>query len=302
MIGYVFDQTGSPIKGVKVTATSPTQIGGNKIAYTNDEGMFRFRQLFPGTFEVRATAPKLKTVIQKDIKVGISAAAELNLVMEVEAQGVEEVKVVEKAPTVSTTTANVKEVYDLDFIEAMPYASRDTVFSQAVNNVGGAVNGRVRGGASNQTIFTQDGFEMRGQFPVTKASAAYEIQSAGYGADNATASGGLVNLVTKSGSNKYEFDFNATTELDQLRFFRDQRDPKAPKYYHVINPSFSGPIIKDRVWFAFATESHIIQNGRDPDITGLTWYYNFDHDRCYFGPPHSLIWFDADTREPLRGD
>jgi hypothetical protein len=41
---------------------------------------------------------------------------------------------------------------------------------------------------------------------------------------------------------------------------------------------------------------------RDPDITGLTWYYNFDHDRCYFGPPHSLIWFDADTREPMRDD
>lgn len=41
---------------------------------------------------------------------------------------------------------------------------------------------------------------------------------------------------------------------------------------------------------------------RDPDITGLTWYYNFDHGRCYFGPPHSLIWFDADTLEALRDD
>lgn len=41
---------------------------------------------------------------------------------------------------------------------------------------------------------------------------------------------------------------------------------------------------------------------RDPDITGLTWYYSFDHDRCYFGPPHSLIWFDADSLEPLRDE
>ena len=62
------EQTGAPIKGVKVAATSPTQIGGTKVAYSNDEGGFRIPQLFPGTFEVRATAPKLKTVIQKEIE------------------------------------------------------------------------------------------------------------------------------------------------------------------------------------------------------------------------------------------
>ena len=95
---------------------------------------------------------------------GISAPAELNLVMEVQAAGVEEVKVVEKAPTVSTTTSNVKEVYDLDFVESMPFNSRDQVFNQMVNQIGGAVNGRIRGGAGNQTIFTQDGFDMRDQY------------------------------------------------------------------------------------------------------------------------------------------
>src|SRR6478735_4695087 len=56
ILGYVYDQTGNPIKGVKVVATSPTMIGGSKSAYSNDEGFFRFNALFPGTFEVRATA------------------------------------------------------------------------------------------------------------------------------------------------------------------------------------------------------------------------------------------------------
>src|SRR6185369_5597754 len=101
ILGYVYDQTGNPIKGVKIVASSPTMIGGSKNAYSNDEGFFRFNALFPGTFEVRATAPKLKTVIQKEVKVGISAPAEVSLIMEVESAGVEEVKVVEKAPTVS---------------------------------------------------------------------------------------------------------------------------------------------------------------------------------------------------------
>jgi carboxypeptidase family protein len=268
IIGYVYDQTGSPIKGVKIVASSPTQIGGSKTGYTNEEGMFRMRQLFPGTFEVRASAPKLKTVIQKEVKVGISAAAEVNLVMEVEAAGVEEVKVVEKAPTVSTTTTNVKEVYDVEFVESMPFNSRDQVFNQMVAQIGGAVGTRVRGGAGNQTIFTQDGFDMRDQYPVTKASAAYEIQSAGYGADNAAASGGLVNLVTKTGSNKWELEFNATYEDNWLRLGKDNRDAPG-NFYYLINPAFAGPIVKDKLWFALTFEMHWLGRGRDPDAEGF---------------------------------
>jgi hypothetical protein len=266
IIGYVFDQTGSPLAGVKIVASSPTQIGGERRAYTNEEGMFRLRQLFPGTFQVTAAAPKLQTVIQKDIRVGISAAAEVNIVMEVQS-GIEEVRVVERAPTVSTTTTNVKEVYDLDFVESMPFNSRDQVFNQMVGQIGGAVGTRVRGGAGNQTIFTQDGFDMRDQYPVTKASAAYEIQSAGYGADNATASGGIVNLVTKTGSNRWEFDFNATAENDTLRF-GDNRDSPG-NFYYLINPAVAGPIIRDKVWFAFAFESHLLGRGRERDIEGI---------------------------------
>ena len=268
IIGYVYDQTGSPIKGVKVTATSPTQIGGAKQAYTNDEGMFRMRQLFPGVFEVRATAPKLKTIIQKNINVGISASAEVNIVMEVETAGVEEVRVVEKAPTVSTTTTNVKEVYDLDFVESMPFNSRDQVFNQMVSQIGGSVGTRIRGGGASQTIMTQDGFDMRDQYPVTKASAAYEIQSAGYGADNATASGGLVNLVSKTGSNKWEFDFNATYEDNWTRFGSDSRDGRG-NFYYLVNPAVAGPIIKDKLWFAFTAEAHLLGNSRDPDVDGI---------------------------------
>jgi hypothetical protein len=268
IIGYVFDQTGNPLAGVQITATSPTQIGGAKRAYTNAEGMFRLRQLFPGVFQVSASAPKLKTVIQKDVKVGITSAAELNVVMEVQTGAVEEVRVVEKAPTVSTTTTNVKEVYDLDFVEAMPFNSRDQVFNQMVNQIGGAVGGRIRGGANNQTIMTQDGFDMRDQYPVTKASAAYEIQSAGYGADNATASGGVVNLVTKTGSNKWEFEFNATAENDTLRFGKDSRDSPG-NYYYLANPALAGPIIKDKLWFALAFETHYLGRGREADAEGI---------------------------------
>ena len=265
IIGYVFDEGGMPLKGVKVSATSPTQIGGAKTAYTNDEGSFRISQLDPGKFEVRAAAPKLETIVNKDVKVGISSATELNIIMKVMTK-TETVAIVEKPPIVKTTKSNITETFDLDMVEALPHGSRDNVHNQVINDVAGGMNGRVRGGSTTQTLFTQDGFEMRGQFPTLKSSAAYEVNTGGFGVDNPMAAGGSVNLVTKSGSNKFEFEFNATADSNKLRFFRDENDSPTPTYFYVINPMISGPIIKDKVWFHFNTESHIIQgDDRSPD-------------------------------------
>jgi hypothetical protein len=40
--------------------------------------------------------------------------------------------------------------------------------------------------------------------------------------------------------------------------------------------------------------------GRDGEIGGLIWHYSFDHNRCYFSYPHTLIWFNAESKELLR--
>ncbi|HEY0707494.1 MAG TPA: carboxypeptidase regulatory-like domain-containing protein, partial [Polyangia bacterium] len=270
--GYVFDQTGMPLPGIKITATSSTQIGGAKVAYSDAEGSFRLRPLIPGTFEVRAAGPNMKALVQKDIKVGITSAVELNLVMEVKTAQ-EEITVVQKAPTVSTTKPNISQQFESEFIEALPHASRDNVHRDMLGSVPGAVSNRMRGGAANQTVVTQDGFELgppgKTISPSLKSSAAFEIQSGGYGADNPTASGGLLNLVTRSGSNKFEAEFNATMENNQLQFFRDQRDPRSDTFYYVINPMFAGPIIKDKLWYFFNTETHFTQDGRQRDIEGV---------------------------------
>src|SRR5215207_960856 len=64
LTGYVFDQSGGPLRGVTITISSPTQIGGSKSTTTSDEGSFRFQGLFPGVFKISASAPKLRTVVQ----------------------------------------------------------------------------------------------------------------------------------------------------------------------------------------------------------------------------------------------
>ena len=268
--GYVFDQAGNPLSGVKITATSPTQIGGRKTAYSSPEGGFRFGALAPGTFTVKAEAPKLQTVVQDNIKVGLNAAQELNLIMEVASTKVEEVKVVEKAPLVSVSTPNVTEVFDVDFVANMPHDNRDVVFQQITNYAAGAIRGgRVRGGAANQTILMMDGFNMLRQFPTMKSAAAYEIQTAAYGAENAIAPGGVVNLATKSGSNKFEFELNATADDSALTFFKKDFDSSRHSFFYVVNPTVSGPILKDKLWYSANVEILTRTTGRDLDPNGL---------------------------------
>ena len=243
IIGAVFDQSGMPLRGIKVTVSSDTEIGGVRTAYSNEEGRFRFAALSPGQFELRASATKLRTVIVKDVRVGISAPVEVNVLMEVETAS-EEVAIVERAPLVETKSAALKEVIDLDTIQAMPLADRNNAHEQLIGNAAGARGREVRGGRVNQTVFTQDGFDMREQFPTMKSSAAYEILTGGHGLDAPTASGAAVNLVTRSGSNRFEFELNATADHSRLRFFPDPNEAVEPSYVYVFGPTVAGPIVQ----------------------------------------------------------
>jgi hypothetical protein len=134
--------------------------------------------------------------------------------------------------------------------------------------------------------------------------------------------------VTKSGSNKFEFEFNATADSNRLAFFKDQGDNGAATYYYALNPTVAGPIVKDRLWYFFNAEAHFIQNNRNFDPAGifperppydkfipkgtfkLTWQVtrrnkltslsNFDAARVYNGKNGAGVEPEAQERELRR--
>ena len=103
--GTVIDQAGLPLKGVKITAASATQGGAAHVAYSNDEGLFRVAGLSPGVFKVTASAPKLKTQRLEGVRVAANAETDVTFVMELESE-VEELRIVNKAPTIDTKNAS----------------------------------------------------------------------------------------------------------------------------------------------------------------------------------------------------
>src|SRR3954449_534599 len=273
--GTVTDQSGRPLAGVRLSARSDTQIGGTKVVYSNDEGFFRLPGLQPGVFEVAAAARGLKAVIQKDVHVGVGAPADVDLVLEVES-AVEEVKVIERAPVVSTTSATVKEVFDADFVDGLPMTKRSGYGGFIRDTVPGAVEGgpnpaigdwtaRVRGANNAQNAIMLEGFQVNGQKVTLNSLAAMEVSTAGSGAENAGTPGAAVNMVTQSGSNQFTLDVTAWHEDSVLRLFQDRTDPGNQVRNTFFNPAFSGPIVKDKLWFYVNLESRINPTARDPD-------------------------------------
>jgi hypothetical protein len=306
--GMVIDQTGNPLSGVKISARSETQIGGTKVTYSGADGTFRLPSLATGTFEVRASAPKMQEVLQRDVKVGITSATDITIMMEVRGK-TEEVQVIEKAPTVSTTAANVRTVYDLDFVENLPIDGLATKVEPFVNNNtpgAGASGDRFRGGTNRQNQFMVEGFSMGNQRYTMKSLATIEAQTAAYGADNAATQGAVVNMVTKSGSNRFEFDMSGFYEDNRISPWRERADPTAPVTRFNLNPGFSGPIIKDKLWFYANVEARHEYLGFDRDPAGQA--PQLPPQQGYFGrgsfkltwqiaPRHKLSSFSLYNRE-----
>ncbi len=263
LIGHVYDSSGLPLRGIAVTITSDTQIGGARTVTTDDEGAFRFQGLFPGKFKVTASAEKLRTVVQENIRVNQNSTIDIDIVMEVETSQ-EEVRIIERAPVVNLRSTTVGESFDEEFLNSLPLASRTyqgvAVLAAGVTDRDGDGNPQSRGGAFFSNKYTVDGFNTTD--PVTRtfgqnfsfnAMANVEVTTAGFGADNSDTSGMVTNIVTKSGSNRFELDAGAEYSDHHLRLFKDSRDRGTNRGMsgHV---NAGGPIRKDRLWYYLSAE------------------------------------------------
>jgi hypothetical protein len=261
LTGHVYDQSGTPLRGVVVEATSPTQIGGVQTSVTNDEGGFRLQGLFPGMFRLKLSAPKLKTLVQERVRVVAGNAQELDLIMDVEAAS-EDVTIIQKAPMVNIASTKVGASFDEEFMNSLPLSSRDyqgvAALTPGVRDSGDG-NPQVRGGTYFSNSYTVDGFNTTD--PVTRtfgtnfsfnSMANLEVTTAGGGAETAGTSGGTVNIVTKSGSNRFEADVSADYSDQHMQLFKDANDGNGSNRLAVLNLFVGGPIKRDALWYALS--------------------------------------------------
>jgi outer membrane receptor protein involved in Fe transport len=308
--GAITDQNGGALPGVTVEITSPN-LQGTRVATTGNDGRYRFVSVPPGPYKVTANLSGMGTV-QKNATVALDATATVNMQMQVSAK--EAITVTGEAPLVDTTSTTTGTNYTAKVIDKLPvgrnYAS--IVLSQpGVQTDTGETQGRslaisIYGTTSAENLFLIDGVNttnvikgFQGKNINTEFIQEVEVKTGGYQAEYGRATGGVVNVITKSGGNEFHGDvfgyynppsFSATQRFDKTADLSQSGD--ASVNTTISNASgtnskvldvdrreagvdLGGYFLKDHIWF-YGAYDRVLQDQKIEPITGARAGEQFD--------------------------
>jgi hypothetical protein len=218
--GRVVDAQNLPVPGAAVTIITPQ---GRKVFTTDGDGRFFAPFLTPGGYQVRVELQGFRPIDRKNIDVGLGRRVDLSLTLEVGNVN-EVVEVTAAPPIVDTSTSAVSTTLGGDQLVQLPVGRRfsDTLYVAPGVSSGGLVgraNPSVGGGSGLENQYVVDGVNITnagygalGSYSIVFGSLGNgvpfdfikeeQIKTGGYEAEFGQATGGVVNLVTKSGTNQ----------------------------------------------------------------------------------------------------
>jgi len=276
--GTVTDSSKAVINGATVTATS-VNTSAARSTTTDNLGGYIISNLAPGVYDVKVSKTGFGDFKQKfAVSPGVKTAVDVALSAQATGETVEVLGTTETQ--VDTQTSSLNQIVDQTHVAELPSLTRDPYdFVQTLGNVNqdsasgtGGIDQIVRGtgvsinGArSASTNILLDGVEnvdlytsKVGQSIPLDATQEFSLTSNNFSAEYGRASGGVVNVVTKSGTNAlhgslYEFNrLSAYTSNDYDSGAK--RNPKAKYTRNQFGYSLGGPIKKDKLFFFSSTE------------------------------------------------
>jgi hypothetical protein len=271
--GTVTDPQGGVLPGVTVIARSDALVAGQQVAITSENGSYRFPSLAPGVYSFEASLDGFRPVRRDDIKVDLGVSLDLDLRLELGAM-TDEIVVVAEGAQVSTVTNTVSFNLTGDFLDKMPLP-RDV--GSLMNYTPGVTDGRAYGSPNNQgTAYNLDGVDVSDpasgqQWISPNFDWVQEVQVTGLGADAEYGgfTGGLVNVVTKSGGNELHGDGSVYYSSGSLSSENAPEGVTAGAKLDQdldVSISLGGKIVQDKLWYFVSAQ----QRDRKLD----PFYYN----------------------------
>jgi len=271
--GRVVDAQGLGIPGANVTVTGPQ---GAKLAVTDTEGRFNVPFLTPGAYTVRGELQGFKAVELRNVTLSLGQTVDLPLKLEVGGLA-ETVQVTGTSPIVDTATTTTGAVLDATMFTRVPVGRRvsDTLYMAPGVSTGGSVgsaNPSISGGSGleNQYVIdgvnvTNQGYGALGSYSIVFGSLGnatpfdfvkeVQVKTGGYEAEFGQATGGVVNVLTKSGTNVFHGSVFGYARPSQLE--GDWTQITSPngtintKSTHVsdFGAEAGGPVLRNRLFF-----------------------------------------------------
>ncbi|MGH9350383.1 MAG: TonB-dependent receptor [Vicinamibacterales bacterium] len=282
--GRVVDDTQGVLPGTTVTVTNLATNQARTVV-TNEEGRFTFAGLQPGRYSLSCELPGFATFLRPEITLNVGSLATIDAVMRVSTLQ-ETVTVTGEAPIIESARTDLSTVINREQIETLPTNSRNyldfTLLTPAtVENVSTTAQGvglNVGGSRAKEGSLLVDGFWNTDEsftFPRLKYSqdaiAEFQVVSMGGTAEFGRAIGGIVNAVTKSGTNALSGSgygyFRDTSLSSQDPLSKQRGAPKSEFQRQLYGGSLGGPVVRDRTFFFGAAERLQEDTPQDNNIT-----------------------------------
>lgn len=306
LCGTVKDPNGAVVPGAQVTATR-TGSNTTRTTATDESGNYTFTALAVGTYQIEITAGGFRLFRQPDLKIDLNGALQVDTMLELAPQ-YETVTITDGGAEIKTTDTQLGQVIASKQITDVPLNGRSytdllavqagvspITTSGAANSSSGGGFGTVPAGGNDNTgqfsIHGQresaNGFFLNGVsvqeaignqagiIPNLDSIAEFRILTSNVDAEYGNYSGGLINVVTKSGTNKFHgsaFEFLRNTALDAHGFFSPERSTFFQQNQY--GGTLGGAIKKDKIFFFADYQGQRTIQGIETGVVSVPTLFN----------------------------
>jgi len=291
--GTVTDPGGAAVAGASVKLTN-TGTDATQSVTTDADGNFRFLLLPPGNYSVQVSAPGFKSYVRAGIVVEVDRSIAVPVSLQI-GQVNETVEVSGASPLLEPNTSSLgtvmeeKKVLDLPLNGRNPMGLANLIPTvKGIGYFGGQVLSSWRlaavsigGGQPLTNGYLVDGIandKMVDSGPMTfltvDSTQEFKVQTNGMSAEFGRTSGGVISMITKSGTNAYHgslFEFLRNEKLNANDFFANKAGRAiAPDKVNQFGGTFAGPLKRDKLFFFYNYEGYRERSASTETVTSPT--------------------------------
>ena len=273
--GTVYDPNSLVVPGAKLVLTN-VATNEKRSATTNGLGYYAFPVLPPSTYRIEVDAAGFKRFVRDNIQLDVASAATMNVDLQI-GSNTDAITVTEQAPLLEGGSSSLGHVIENATIVNLPLNGRNSYsFEMLVPGVRGmtsssgtgglaygmsddqyvSINGSrvtannflLDGGANSEPLFNGPGF-----FTSVDTVQEYKVQTNNLSAEFSNTGGGVVNVITKSGTNALHgslYEFLRNDKPDATNFFvNSSGGTKAPLRFNQFGGTVGGPVVHNRTFF-----------------------------------------------------
>ncbi|HEY1556243.1 MAG TPA: carboxypeptidase regulatory-like domain-containing protein [Kofleriaceae bacterium] len=273
--GVITDKTsGEKLAGATVTVTSPALGGQAQSQLTDENGFYKVNDLPPGIYLVTVFYGDVHIDV-KEVPVGVGKVTPVYQAVDQTKMGGEQITITRPPPTIDPTSTTQGITLDTNYIQNIPVPGRtfDALLGAAAGSQNDGYGTSFSGSTSLENQYYVDGVNTTGLTYGTVGSPIVndfiqeiEVITGGYNAEYGRATGGVVQVVTKTGSNEVKGTVFGYYQPGFLTAAAKVSPVNATPIDFAANINYDasfgfdlgGPIIKDKLWYyvGFAPSFH----------------------------------------------